>query len=1161
MEGDNSVRPPRPQEIPNSIRQKANEIRAQIEACPAHANTIPGFISAVAAHDVETEQFIGAYCVRRPELPEIEEEEEDEFEKQIFRMQREALKRTLKEREAATRARRVISWPRSRKPAEDDSAGDLAGAHVSQRCRDPGNLSPDVLDFFHSLLVHDAQDSNTCSACTVQYRPFPASKPTHRTKPKPGEEPEAPPCAAEETAGGQPKEVRKPLGLGSFLPFANQPALLVLAHDGIVGSLVNDLGDDAQDGDNVLLCEQAYTYNHLTDELSRVKEDEPSPMQCPIDDSCPSPFREEKCVVVGCRLEAEGARNASAAMANARVCYVAPGNLRKSAGFSLGPQRVSQSEREIVVNRLALMEPALRSIPGGSSTTSSFQSSIPPAVHSAPVGAADVMGSSEASSSSRMRPFSYPAAAESRASTTNPRMHFGSDSPMLPTLAEDHYSSANSVSSGSSRESDDPFRKRSMPSDSFWGEFHALSTVGVIFCINPKAPDSQLLVKALAEVCSAPLAVLHQLHWLRRDRCKRMLQLELHRTVFQETTLPIRMMQRFLALLHVAVGAEAASFFIIDAQNRNYICLGGHRNHVLLIPLLSTQGQVKAVVLLLNKQSCRCARLFQNKYRTDDACICKQQVRSFTEASLAIDAWSPPAPPCESCCRAQEDELTYGDYITTPSWVHEVLMRSVQCELQQFLGGQLTNLCMTGLSLLEPMQTMISYVMGDQQRGGKGAVKPFGAVMAQIQNFVMRDKRLKLLSLRRCESVAATEPESPISGSDADADTGRKVFGFFSSRRGSKAQQSTPSATTRTAASGETRRPASSIFHSLRIGRWRDRNQRVKDDDAEGQQFASRISLPVTVGADRASQPSPLMHSSSAPLEVSFALREPYRTDLVSSSTLESFDPLEEPLAHDVDHPGVNNRSLCEEQHPLAIMYNDKAVLENHHASFAARTMMQLGLFSRRPETRASAGMPLTRGRSAQTFGDSSDLRPTTDQNVAFGEGNEDESFYPEFAKIRRVVINCILATDMELFSHHHEAMRTRAQVNRSQPSMADSFRTDEDRTLLMNCLIHCADISNPLLPERRNVQWASLIVQEFNAQVEMERHKGLPVTTFMDQRTELLRTQSQIGFLSFVVLDQFRALADLVPGVDELIAQGERNLEEWQQALDVLKEAEKRDM
>lgn len=57
-----------------------------------------------------------------------------------------------------------------------------------------------------------------------------------------------------------------------------------------------------------------------------------------------------------------------------------------------------------------------------------------------------------------------------------------------------------------------------------------------------------------------------------------------------------------------------------------------------------------------------------------------------------------------------------------------------------------------------------------------------------------------------------------------------------------------------------------------------------------------------------------------------------------------------------------------------------------------------------------------------------------------------------------------------------------------------------------------------------------------------------------------LCRTQSQIGFLSFVVLDQFRALSDLVPGAEELVVQGEKNLEDWQAAMDILREAERRD-
>lgn len=39
--------------------------------------------------------------------------------------------------------------------------------------------------------------------------------------------------------------------------------------------------------------------------------------------------------------------------------------------------------------------------------------------------------------------------------------------------------------------------------------------------------------------------------------------------------------------------------------------------------------------------------------------------------------------------------------------------------------------------------------------------------------------------------------------------------------------------------------------------------------------------------------------------------------------------------AHDFEHPGFNNPYLVATQHELAIRYNDKSPLENHHASSA----------------------------------------------------------------------------------------------------------------------------------------------------------------------------------------------------------------------------------
>lgn len=37
--------------------------------------------------------------------------------------------------------------------------------------------------------------------------------------------------------------------------------------------------------------------------------------------------------------------------------------------------------------------------------------------------------------------------------------------------------------------------------------------------------------------------------------------------------------------------------------------------------------------------------------------------------------------------------------------------------------------------------------------------------------------------------------------------------------------------------------------------------------------------------------------------------------------------------AHDVDHPGTNNVFETKTKSKLSILYNDQAILENHHAS------------------------------------------------------------------------------------------------------------------------------------------------------------------------------------------------------------------------------------
>ena len=55
-------------------------------------------------------------------------------------------------------------------------------------------------------------------------------------------------------------------------------------------------------------------------------------------------------------------------------------------------------------------------------------------------------------------------------------------------------------------------------------------------------------------------------------------------------------------------------------------------------------------------------------------------------------------------------------------------------------------------------------------------------------------------------------------------------------------------------------------------------------------------------------------------------------------NTLEPMDEIAALIAaavHDIDHPGFTNSFLCNASDSLAVLYNDIAVLESHHAALS----------------------------------------------------------------------------------------------------------------------------------------------------------------------------------------------------------------------------------
>nr|XP_025042032.1 cGMP-inhibited 3',5'-cyclic phosphodiesterase B isoform X4 [Pelodiscus sinensis] len=215
---------------------------------------------------------------------------------------------------------------------------------------------------------------------------------------------------------------------------------------------------------------------------------------------------------------------------------------------------------------------------------------------------------------------------------------------------------------------------------------------------------------------------------------------------------------------------------------------------------------------------------------------------------------------------------------------------------------------------------------------------------------------------------------------------------------------------------------------------------------------------------------------------------------------------------HDYDHPGRTNAFLVATNAPQAVLYNDRSVLENHHAASA------WNLFLSRPEY---------------------NFLPNLE--------------HVEFKRFRFLVIEAILATDLK--KHFDFLAEFNAKVNDIN-SHGIEWNNENDRLLVCQICIKLADINGPAKVRDLHLKWTEGIVNEFyeqavlcrcNPQLNTERELtsqrtslqgdeeaslGLPVSPFMDRSSPQL-AKLQESFITHIVgpLCNSCDAAGLLPG------------------------------
>jgi hypothetical protein len=191
---------------------------------------------------------------------------------------------------------------------------------------------------------------------------------------------------------------------------------------------------------------------------------------------------------------------------------------------------------------------------------------------------------------------------------------------------------------------------------------------------------------------------------------------------------------------------------------------------------------------------------------------------------------------------------------------------------------------------------------------------------------------------------------------------------------------------------------------------------------------------------------------------------------------LEIFATLVAALIHDYEHTGTTNNFHVMSGSESAMLYNDRAVLENHHISAAFRVLKD------------------------------------DDCNILQNLSRD------EYRELRTLIIDMVLATDMSF--HFQQLKNMRNLLTLAEPSV--------DKSKAMSLVLHCCDISHPAKKWDLHHKWTMLLLEEFFRQGDLERELGLPFSPLCDRNNTLV-AESQIGFIEFIVEPSMSVCSDML--------------------------------
>ncbi|CAH8431567.1 unnamed protein product [Schistosoma rodhaini] len=252
-------------------------------------------------------------------------------------------------------------------------------------------------------------------------------------------------------------------------------------------------------------------------------------------------------------------------------------------------------------------------------------------------------------------------------------------------------------------------------------------------------------------------------------------------------------------------------------------------------------------------------------------------------------------------------------------------------------------------------------------------------------------------------------------------------------------------------------------------------------------------------------------------------------------------------IVHDVDHPGKTNPFLVNSNDPLAILYNDIAVLESHHAA------VSFELTLRSPDINIFQNLTREEYRTMRSYIVDMVLATEMVRHFDIVTKFVNTLSKPMLAKNRHHDRSSVGSmSSMESCSMgmaiSHSTSPSPGQERIS--STLENLSTAENRTLIKRLIIKCSDVNNPTRPLSICKEWATRIAEEYFCQTEEEKRRNLPIVMPNFDRQTCNISQSQLSFIDFFLKGMFSGF-DCVFPIPELMNNLENNTTYWASNID----------